>query len=67
MFENSFHGFTGVANHHWDYMFWKSKNKGDIILKEAHVMKKEGTIDDNLRYYISDHFPIYAEFFHKNI
>ena len=67
MFENSFHGFTGVANHHWDYMFWKSKNKGDIIFKEAHVMKKEGTIDDNLRYYISDHFPIYAEFFHKNI
>ena len=67
IFGNSYHGFTGVANNHWDYMFWKEKNGDDIEFKKAYVMKKEGTIDESRNHYISDHFPIYAEFFHKNI
>ena len=67
IFENTYHGFTGLAKNHWDYMFWKEKNGDDIEFKEAYVMKKEGTINEYTRHYISDHFPIYAEFFHKNI
>ena len=67
LFENSFHGFTGLAYNHWDYMFWKEKNGNDIEFKEAYVMKKEGTIDESRKQYISDHFPIYAEFYLKNI
>ena len=67
LFGNSYHGFTGVANNHWDYMFWKEKNGDDIEFKKAYVMKKEGTIDESSKHYISDHFPIYAEFYHKNI
>ena len=66
-FENTYHGFTGTAFYHWDYMFWKEKNGNNIEFKEAHVMKKEGTIDESRKHYISDHFPIYAEFFLKNI
>ena len=65
-FENTYHGFTGTANHHWDYMFWKAKSGMDIELKESLVLKKEATIDQYKNYYISDHFPVYAEFFHKN-
>ena len=67
LFGNSYHGFTGVANNHWDYMFWKEKNGDDIEFKKAYVMEKEGTINESRKHYISDHFPIYAEFFHKNI
>ena len=67
MFENTYHGFTGNAYNHWDYMFWKEINGNNIEFKEAHVMKKEGTIDESRKHYISDHFPIYAEFFLKNI
>ena len=67
MFENTYHAFTGKAFNHWDYMFWKEKNGNDIEFREAHVMKKEGTIDDSRNHYISDHFPIYAEFFLKNV
>ena len=67
IFENTYHGFTGLAKNHWDYMFWKEKDGDDIEFKEAYVMKKEGTINEYTRHYISDHFPIYAEFFHKNI
>ena len=66
IFENTYHAFTGTAFYHWDYMFWKEKNGNNIEFKEAHVMKKEGTIDENRKHYISDHFPIYAEFFLKN-
>ena len=67
MYENTFHGFTGIANNHWDYMFWKEKDGDDIEFKEAHVLKKEGTIDESRNHYISDHFPVYAEFFLNNI
>ena len=67
MYENTFHGFTGIANNHWDYMFWKEKDGDDIEFKEAHVLKKEGTIDESKNHYISDHFPVYAEFFLNNI
>ena len=65
-FDNTYHGFTGNANNHWDYMFWKEKSGVDIELKESQVLKKEATIDQNRNYYISDHYPVYAEFFHKN-
>ena len=65
-FDNTYHGFTGNANNHWDYMFWKEKSGVDIELKESQVLKKEATIDQCRNYYISDHFPVYAEFFHKN-
>ena len=47
-------------------MFWKEKRGVDIELKDAHVLKKEATIDKYKNHYISDHFPVYAEFFHKN-
>ena len=67
MFENTYHAFTGIAKNHWDYMFWKEKNGNDIEFKEAHVMKKEGTINESRNHYISDHYPIYAEFFLKNL
>ena len=66
IFENTYHGFTGVANNHWDYIFWKEKNGNNITFKEAHVLKTEGIIDKNQRHYISDHFPVYAEFFLNN-
>ena len=67
IYENTYHGFTGIANNHWDYMFWKEKDGDDIEFKEAHVLKKEGTIDASKNHYISDHFPVYAEFFLNNI
>ena len=67
IFENTYHGFTGVANNHWDYIFWKEKNGNNIKFKEAHVLKTEGIIDKNQRHYISDHFPVYAEFFLNNV
>ena len=66
-YENTFHGFTGLASNHWDYMFWREKNGNDIQFKEAHVLKKEGTIDELKKHYISDHFPVYAEFFLNNV
>ena len=47
-------------------MFWKEKSGTDIELKESNVLKKEATIDQYRNYYVSDHFPVYAEFFHKN-
>ena len=65
-FENTYHGFTGKANNHWDYMFWKEKGGEDLELKDVYVLKKEATIDKDKNYYVSDHFPVYAEFFHKN-
>ena len=65
-FENTYHGFTGNAKNHWDYMFWKEKSGEDIELKDAYVIKKEATINKYRNHYISDHFPVYAEFFLKN-
>jgi len=67
IFENTYHGFTGIANNHWDYMFWRENNGNNIEFKEAHVLKKEATINENNRHYISDHFPVYAEFFLNNV
>ena len=65
-FENTYHGFTGNAKNHWDYMFWKEKKGEDIELKDVYVLKKEATIDKRKNFYVSDHFPVYAEFYHKN-
>ena len=65
-FENTYHGFSGKAKNHWDYMFWKEKNGADIELKDVYVLKKEATIDKDKNYYVSDHYPVYVEFQHKN-
>ena len=66
MFENTFHDFTGDADRHWDYMFWKERNmeRGDtkIELKRAIVPKGDSTIDLNRQQFISDHYPVIAEF-----
>ena len=65
MFENTFHDFTGEADHHWDYMFWKERNIGNgksINFKHAYVPKEDSTINKKLQQYISDHYPVYAEF-----
>jgi endonuclease/exonuclease/phosphatase family metal-dependent hydrolase len=66
MFENTFHDFTGEADRHWDYMFWKERNmeRGDtkIELKRAIVPKGDSTIDLNRQQFISDHYPVIAEF-----
>ena len=66
MHENTFHDFTGDADRHWDYIFWKERNfRGSdmkIQLKKAIVPKKDSTINLRKHKYISDHYPIIAEF-----
>jgi endonuclease/exonuclease/phosphatase family metal-dependent hydrolase len=63
MIENTFHDFTGEADRHWDYLFWKERGlERTIVLKRAFVLKKEGTINEEKQQYISDHYPYYAEF-----
>ena len=65
-FENTYHKFTGIANNHWDYMFWMERGgNNEFMMKESHVLKKEATIDQSCNRYISDHFPVYAEFEQK--
>ena len=66
IFENTYHGFTGNAKNHWDYMFWKEKSGEDIELKNVYVLKKEAIIDKRRNSFVSDHFPVYAEFYHQN-
>ena len=63
--ENTFHDFTGDADRHWDYLFWKPYHKeSDISYKFSHsVVDKPGsTINRAKQQYISDHYPYYAEF-----
>ena len=63
MLENTFHDFTGEADRHWDYLFWKERSlERTIVLKKSCVFKKEGTISEEKQQYISDHYPYYAEF-----
>ena len=66
IFENTFHDFTGEADRHWDYLFWKEVNHeiGDskTELKTVFVPKKDSTIDFRNNQYISDHYPVIAEF-----
>mgnify|MGYP004448140169 FL=1 len=67
MFENSFNDFTKDCDRHWDYMFWKERDGAtDFELKDARVLKEEGTIDLEKQMFVSDHFPIVAEFFINN-
>ena len=70
IFENTFHDFTGDADRHWDYLFWKEinneKNDLKIHLKDALVPKKDSTIDLRNQQYISDHYPVIAEFIFEN-
>ena len=60
MFENSFHGFTGIGNKHWDYLFYKENE--DFKEKNVKILKDESVIDKNKNIFISDHFPIFVEF-----
>ena len=65
MFENTFHDFTGEADRHWDYLFWKEnfgKKKLNIELKKAFVPKDDCIINLRNQQYISDHYPVIAEF-----
>ena len=65
MFENTFHDFTGEADRHWDYLFWKEnfgKKKLNIELKKALVPKDDCIINLRNQQYISDHYPVLAEF-----
>ena len=68
MIENTFHDFTGEADRHWDYLFYKEQGniETNIVLRKAFVMKKDGTISEEKKQYISDHYPCYAEFQHIN-
>ena len=61
--ENTFHDFTGEADRHWDYLFFKEKDfENKIQLKKTLVMKKESTINEDKKQYISDHYPFFVEF-----
>ena len=67
MFENTFHDFTGEADRHWDYMFWRAINHNnnsdiDIVFKRAFVLKEDSIINLKNQQYISDHYPVIAEF-----
>ena len=63
IFENTFHDFTGEADRHWDYLFYKERNhEKNILFKRALVLKKDSTISEEKKQYISDHYPCYAEF-----
>ena len=63
MFENTFHDFTGEADRHWDYLFWKEYNTEKAIkFRRALVPKKYSTISEEKKQYISDHYPCFAEF-----
>ena len=66
MFENTFHDFTGEADRHWDYLFWKERNyTKNIEFKRALVPKRDSTISEERKQYISDHYPCFAEFQQK--
>ena len=63
IFENTFHDFTGEADRHWDYLFWKEYNsENNIEFRRAFVPKKDSTISETKKQYISDHYPCFAEF-----
>ena len=59
-FEKSFHNFTGIGISHWDYIFYYNKSLFNI--KNTNVLKNESVIDSGKNVFISDHFPIFAEF-----
>ena len=65
MFENTFHDFTGEADRHFDYMFWKERKTGkgnSIQFKKVIVPKEDSIVNKEKQQYISDHYPVYAEF-----
>ena len=62
LFENTFHDFTGDADRHWDYLFWKENDDINIELKKAFVPKKDSIINLKKQQYISDHYPVISEF-----
>ena len=71
-FEKTFHDFTGIANRHWDFMFYKENKIKGVLNKEfsnkemyfnsVKVLKEESIINEKEKIYVSDHFPILAEF-----
>ena len=70
IFENTFHDFTGEADRHWDYLFWKELNiyggNKTIELKQALVPKRDAIVNPVFKQFISDHYPYYCEFVQKN-
>ena len=65
MFENTFHDFTGEADRHFDYMFWKERKVGKgsgIQFKKVIVPKEDSIVNKEKQMYISDHYPVYTEF-----
>jgi endonuclease/exonuclease/phosphatase family metal-dependent hydrolase len=71
-FEKTFHDFTGIAKNHWDFMFYREnkisgiQNKvysnKEIVFKSVQVLKEDAVIDFNKKMFVSDHFPVFAEF-----
>ena len=65
MFENTFHDFTGEADRHWDYMFWREINYDEnttIRYKNSFVLKEDSIVSLSNQQFISDHYPVIAEF-----
>ena len=70
MFENTFHDFTGEADRHWDYLFWKEldvEDRGTLSLTRSVVLKDDSVVDKERKIFISDHYPVIAEFHQKPI
>ena len=71
-FEKTFHDFTGIAKNHWDFIFYKENKITGVFNKEfsnkqmyfnsVRVLKEESIINKKENIYVSDHFPILAEF-----
>ena len=62
IFDNTYHGFTGIPKNHWDYLFFQEKNTKNITVSKSKVLKNESIINELNHHFISDHFPVYAEF-----
>ena len=65
MFENTFHDFTGEADRHWDYMFWREISYDEnttITYKNSFVLKEDSIVNLRNQQFISDHYPVIAEF-----
>lgn len=59
----TFHGFTGTGYKTYDYIFFKNiENKKGIKLKKCNVYDSESIINKAKNIYISDHYPVSAEF-----
>lgn len=61
--KHTFHDFTGTGYKTYDYIFYKNiENKKGIKLKKCYVYDSESIINKEKNIYISDHYPVSAEF-----